>query len=317
MSSLAATIAETQVRPGHVMAWWLSGTGFVLKTPLGTQVYIDPYFSNCVAQIFGVERAVPPPVPVEEAQPDLVVATHWHEDHLDPAGLPILARRSPTQFLCPPSCRSRLLGWLVPGQRVTAFSAGQTHTFRDVRITAVPARHVAGISGLERHGLDISAPSIELAAKASPDVLFVVANADRFLPYADQAFDFVTSIDARVNALEFERVLRKGGLILVAVPAPDDLIELREQIQGGKVEKSRAARIEEELGKSLRLADRTTVRESRTFEPPVLRDLLTATYRGFRQSERAAVERLGAMSVTLAHDVLVFEHRDTGLVVGR
>ena len=178
-------------------------------------------------------------------------------------------------------------------------------------------RHVAGISGLERHGLDISAPSIELAAKASPDVLFVVANADRFLPYADQAFDFVTSIDARVNALEFERVLRKGGLILVAVPAPDDLIELREQIQGGKVEKSRAARIEEEMGKSLRLADRTTVRESRTFEPPVLRDLLTATYRGFRQSERAAVERLGAMSVTLAHDVLVFEHRDTGLVVGR
>ena len=149
MSSLAATIAETQVRPGHVMAWWLSGTGFVLKTPLGTQVYIDPYFSNCVAQIFGVERAVPPPVPVEEAQPDLVVATHWHEDHLDPEGLPVLARRSPTQFLCPPSCRSRLLGWLVPGERVTAFSAGQTHTFRDVRITAVPARHVAGIPGWE------------------------------------------------------------------------------------------------------------------------------------------------------------------------
>jgi L-ascorbate metabolism protein UlaG (beta-lactamase superfamily) len=149
MSALAKIIAETQVRPGHLMAWWLSGTGFVLKTPLGTQIYIDPYFSNCVAQIFGVERAVPPPVPVEEAQPDLVIATHWHEDHLDPEGLPMLARRSPTQFLCPPSCRSRLLGWLVPGERVTALSAGQTHIFRDVRITAVPARHVAGIAGWE------------------------------------------------------------------------------------------------------------------------------------------------------------------------
>jgi L-ascorbate metabolism protein UlaG (beta-lactamase superfamily) len=42
-----------------------------------------------------------------------------------------------------------LLGWLVPGERVTALSAGQTHIFRDVRITAVPARHVAGIAGWE------------------------------------------------------------------------------------------------------------------------------------------------------------------------
>ena len=170
-------------------------------------------------------------------------------------------------------------------------------------------RHIAGAPDLERHGVDISAPSLEMAAKASPDVLFVVANADRFLPYADQSFDFVTSIDARVNAGEFERVLRKNGLILVAVPAPDDLTELREHVQGGKVEKSRAVRIEEELGKSLRLADRTTIRDQRTFEPVVLRDLLTATYRGFRQSERAAVESLGAMTVTLSHEVLAFERR--------
>ena len=149
MSSLAQVIAATQVRPGRVMAWWLSGTGFVFKTSAGTQLYVDPYFSNCVARIFGVERALPPPVPVEDAQPDLLVATHWHEDHLDPEGLPQLARRSPTEFLCPPTCRSRLLGWGVPAQRVTAFSEGQTHAFRDLRITAVAARHQPGIPGWE------------------------------------------------------------------------------------------------------------------------------------------------------------------------
>jgi L-ascorbate 6-phosphate lactonase len=149
MPSLAQTIAAANVRPGSVMAWWLSGTGFVLKTSAGTQIYIDPYFSNCVSQIFGVERAVPPPISVEEAEPDLIVATHWHEDHLDPEGLPILARRSPVQFLCPPSCQSRLLGWLVPPKQVTAISQGQSHTFRDVRITAVPARHQPGIPGWE------------------------------------------------------------------------------------------------------------------------------------------------------------------------
>ncbi len=149
MTPLAQTIADTQVQPGRVMAWWLSGTGFVFKTSAGTQLYIDPYFSNCVAQIFGIDRAVSPPIPVEEAEPDLVIATHWHEDHLDPEGLPLLAERSATHFLCPPSARSRLLGWRVPGDRVTAISEGQTHTFRDVTITAVPARHLAGIAGWE------------------------------------------------------------------------------------------------------------------------------------------------------------------------
>jgi len=170
-------------------------------------------------------------------------------------------------------------------------------------------RQVAGVPGLERHGVDISAPSTELAAKASPEVLFVVANADRFLPYADQAFDFVTSIDSRVNASEFVRVFKKGGLVLVAVPAPDDLIELRERVQGGKVEKSRAPRIEQELGTLLALVDRTTVRDQKVLEPSVLRDLLTATYRGFRQSERAAVQSLGAMKVTLSHEILAFQPR--------
>ncbi len=51
-------------------AWWLGGNGFVFKTPAGTTLYVDPYFSNCVAQIFGIERAFPPPIRAEEARPD-------------------------------------------------------------------------------------------------------------------------------------------------------------------------------------------------------------------------------------------------------
>ncbi len=170
-------------------------------------------------------------------------------------------------------------------------------------------RYIGAFSGLERHGVDISAPSIELAAKSSPDVFFIVANADRFLPYAAASFDFLTSIDARLNASEFDRVLTKTGLVLVAVPAPDDLIELREHVLGGKLEKSRAPRIEDELATSFTLLDRTTIRDRRTFEPDALRDLLIATYRGFRKSERAAVESLGALTVTLSHEVLAFERR--------
>lgn len=149
MTALAQTIAETQVPPGHVLAWWLGGNGFVFKTPAGTQIYIDPYFSNCVASIFGIDRAFPPPISAEEARPDLLIATHWHEDHLDPEGLPIVARHSQTQFIGSPGCVPRLLGWGVPRSRVTAIKTGETQTFRDVQITAVAARHVAGVPGWE------------------------------------------------------------------------------------------------------------------------------------------------------------------------
>jgi len=163
------------------------------------------------------------------------------------------------------------------------------------------------LPSLERHGLDISAPSIALAAKTWGEARFVVGNADRFLPYADRSFDVITSIDARTNAREFDRVLTERGLVLVAVPGADDLVELRERIQGGKVEKSRTARVEEELASPFRLADQMTVRVTRSVDPPDLRDLLAATYRGFRQSEGAAVAALTPMRVTLSHDILAFE----------
>jgi 23S rRNA (guanine745-N1)-methyltransferase len=170
-------------------------------------------------------------------------------------------------------------------------------------------RALAGIPDLERHGVDISPPSIELAAKASPEVLFVVANADRSLPYGAESFDVVTSVDSRANAPEFERVLTRPGLVLVAVPGPDDLIELRERIQGVKVLKVRGDRVGEELDHRFILADRIVVRVSREFEPADLRDLLRATYRGFRRSERPAVEGLTSMTVTMSHDILAFERR--------
>ena len=35
---LATQIARRKVSAGHVIAWWLGGSGFVFKTPAGTQI---------------------------------------------------------------------------------------------------------------------------------------------------------------------------------------------------------------------------------------------------------------------------------------
>lgn len=170
-------------------------------------------------------------------------------------------------------------------------------------------RSLARLEALDLHGVDISAPSVDLAARAQPGAHFVVANADRSLPWADRSFDVIVSIDARVNAAEFARLLAPGGLLLVAVPAPDDLIELRARVQGRGLQKSRVERVEQELAGGFSLLERATVKEARWFEPSALRDLLVATYRGFRAGEREAAEVLEPMTVTLAHDVLAFTPR--------
>src|SRR5580704_11934042 len=78
--------------------------------------------------------------------------------------------------------------------------------------------------GFSGHGVDISVPAIEAAARRYPECEWIVANADRFIPYLDQSFSIVMSITARMNSSEFRRILGEDGRLLVALPAPDDLI---------------------------------------------------------------------------------------------
>src|SRR5207248_3234536 len=86
---------------------------------------------------------------------------------------------------------------------------------------------LAGQTGFDGHGVDISTPAVDAAARRYPECEWIVANADRFLPYPDRSFSIVLSITARMNAREFRRVLRDGGSLLIGLPAPDDIKELR------------------------------------------------------------------------------------------
>ena len=87
--------------------------------------------------------------------------------------------------------------------------------------------YLGSLAGGRGCGVDISTAAIDLAARRYPQCQWVVANADRFIPYAGASFDLVLSITGRMNAKEFRRVLRDDGSLLVALSSPDDLIELR------------------------------------------------------------------------------------------
>lgn len=166
---------------------------------------------------------------------------------------------------------------------------------------------LAARRGWNAHGLDLSSAAASLAARTFPDATWVVANADRGLPYLDRVFDAVLSITARRPVGELHRVLDPAGLLLVAVPADDDLAELREAVLGDAPALDAGA-VEAELVPRFTVVERLTVRQTVRADPADLADLLLATYRGQRRSAAARLPD-AATEVTVAHRLLVLRPR--------
>lgn len=156
-------------------------------------------------------------------------------------------------------------------------------------------------------GADISAQAVDLAARSFTDMEWIVANLDRNIPLMDASLDLIYSIAARRNPDEFRRVLVRDGRVVVAVPAPDDLIELREVIGGRRDERSRRRTVEEEFGAGWQIREERRITHAEERDEQVVRDLLSASYRGQRRSAEAARERLSESVVTLSFDVFVLE----------
>ena len=165
---------------------------------------------------------------------------------------------------------------------------------------------VVADSTLEVHGLDLSAAAVAVAARRMPEGAFVVANADRNLPYAEGSFDCILSITSRRNPAQMQRVLRGHGRLLVVVPAPDDLIELRAAIQPEGRMSDRTRQRVEELAAHFREVERERITLRIRAEPATQMDALAMTYRGGRERERKRAGTLVAMDLTLSWDLLCF-----------
>ncbi|QLQ15332.1 MAG: methyltransferase domain-containing protein [Micropruina sp.] len=77
--------------------------------------------------------------------------------------------------------------------------------------------------------LDVSKAAARNAARAHPRAASIVADVWRGLPVRTGACDAVLAVFAPRNPAEFARVLRPGGRLVVAIPGPGHLAELRER----------------------------------------------------------------------------------------
>ena len=152
---------------------------------------------------------------------------------------------------------------------------------------------LANKTGAEAHGVDISIPAIDAAARRYPACQWIIANADRFLPYGDASFSLALSITARMNTSEFRRVLHPSGRLLVALAAPEDLIELR------GAGRDRVHRTLESFAPEFELLAQRRVTTSADLDVEAVGDVLLSIYRPIQSKPPEATR------VTFSLDLLL------------
>jgi len=123
---LRDVILRQKVPTGHVALWWLGQNGWILKSPGGKVITLDPYLTNAckaVGEAVGLnfDRLVPPPLAPGDLAGlvDAYVMTHGHEDHLDPETLrPYRTAGGQGPFVAPPETCEKLRKLAVPDTEI-------------------------------------------------------------------------------------------------------------------------------------------------------------------------------------------------------
>jgi hypothetical protein len=97
-----------------------------------------------------------------------------------------------------------------------------------------------------------------------------------------------------MNAGEFRRVLRDDGRLLVALPAPDDLIELR------GAGRNRVPRTVETFARDFKLVEQRRITATADLDAAAVQDVLHSIYRPLRSTPAEALR------VTFSLDFLLF-----------
>jgi L-ascorbate 6-phosphate lactonase len=119
----------------------LGQNGWILKSPGGKVLAIDPYLSNsckAIGQSVGInmDRMVPPPLsPDELVGIDACYLTHGHGDHLDPETiLPYRAAGGRGPIIAPPETAEKLANLGVPASEIVMTWPNKEQIFGDVTV---------------------------------------------------------------------------------------------------------------------------------------------------------------------------------------
>jgi 23S rRNA (guanine745-N1)-methyltransferase len=126
-------------------------------------------------------------------------------------------------------------------------------------------------------GLDVAKEAVRMAAAHAPEVQFLVADIKGRLPFADASLDVLLNVFAPRNPAEFARVLAPGGLLLVAIPTPAHLAELRAILPLLAIEDQKREHVLAQLAGAFALAASRELAYELALDPAEARLLITMT----------------------------------------
>jgi L-ascorbate 6-phosphate lactonase len=142
-SKLKKSIESYSVPRGSVALAWLGQAGFLLKSPGGTIVALDPYLSNSCKPLgkaagFNMDRQFPAPLQPEELLGfDALVFTHSHQDHVDPETVqPYLRAGGQGPFIAPHEASDLLLRLGAKKESISLTWPNHTHQIGDFTFKA-------------------------------------------------------------------------------------------------------------------------------------------------------------------------------------
>ena len=144
-------IKAYNVPRNSITLWWLGQAGFIIKSPDGVVLTLDPYLSNSCKVIgdeagFDMDRQLPPPLDAAElVGVDGYLMTHTHQDHCDPETIEAY-RRAGGQgpYVAPAETVEKLKGLGVPERELRMIWPNHEIKFGDVTIRATFAIPLGG-----------------------------------------------------------------------------------------------------------------------------------------------------------------------------
>lgn len=137
-----SAVNALNVPEGSVGVWWIGQGSLVLKMG-GKVIWLDPYLDPETDTSPGSRRLMEPPcAPDAVTNADVVLLTHDHRDHIDPASLPDVAASSPGARIIAPAPHRYRVGELIGHvDRVEPATVGTPIMVGDIEIIPIAAAH--------------------------------------------------------------------------------------------------------------------------------------------------------------------------------